>query len=643
MARTRKTSQPRITLSEALNFLTVDQLKELIALLPETTKPTRKAELVAGLEHHLSGKPLRELWSSLDDTQQLAVRETLYSPDGRFDATRFRAKYGTMPNLGTRTGRWSSQIKPSRLRLFLYSEHRYSNEAAIIPVDLQERLRAFVPRPAPPTLPSVDAPPESVEQREDTYELDDDDAGIIVMAGKTVYRMPTKPPRVETTVHQVPLTRRDMERAAQQDLLTVLRLIDRGKVAVSAKTLQASAATIQSIAEVLCDGDFFDPAPKKRAWEQTVGPIRAFAWSWLVQAAKLGELRGTKLALTKAGRAALGAPPARTLRQLWQRWLKNTVLDEFSRIDIIKGQRGRGKRSMTAASSRRPVIAEALKHCPVGRWVRFDDFSRFMQAAHYDFSITREPWDLYIEDANYGSLGHQGYHDWHVLQGRYLLCLLFEYAATLGLIDVAYTDPHGARRDYTELWGTDDLDFLSRYDGLQYFRLNALGAWCLGMAKTYAPSIPETRSALTILSNLRIEVTGETLSPDERLLLETYATAESDTVWRLDRDRALTALESGHQIRELREFLASRDDQPLPETVEGFLQHAERQAHALVPQGTALIFECADEELATLLATHKRTAKLCLRAGKKHLVVQAASEDAFRTAVHDLGYGMPKV
>ncbi len=83
--------------------------------------------------------------------------------------------------------------------------------------------------------------------------------------------------------------------------------------------------------------------------------------------------------------------------------------------------------------------------------MKFDDFARFMQAAGFDFEVTREPWDLYISDPQYGSLGYEGYHDWEILQGRYTLCLLFEYAATLCLIDVAYIDPAGARKDFGHL------------------------------------------------------------------------------------------------------------------------------------------------------------------------------------------------
>ena len=45
-----------------------------------------------------------------------------------------------------------------------------------------------------------------------------------------------------------------------------------------------------------------------------MGPIKAYAWPLLVQAAKLAERHGKKLALTKAGRQALGTPAADTLQ-----------------------------------------------------------------------------------------------------------------------------------------------------------------------------------------------------------------------------------------------------------------------------------------------------------------------------------------
>lgn len=607
-----------LTLSDALSLLTVDALRHLIDRL-ETPKPrpTRKADMIRLIKGRLTGDSLPRLWDRLGELQKSAVSEVLHGPEPEFNPAQFEAKYGALPaDLSSQAPRGTVP-----LRLFLYSGDRHVSRPRIIPVDLAERLRAFVPPPAEATLAARDELPEAVEQRRQRY----------VPRGE-------KP-----TFDRVELVRRDMEHSALRDLPAVMRLVDRGRVAVSATTRRPSAAAMQRIAEILDGGDFYDPSVKKeKRWEQVIGPIKAFAWPMLLQAAKLAEPRGSKLTLTKAGHAALTRPPEETLRRLWERWLRTTLLDEFSRIDDIKGQqRGKGRHAMTAAANRRPVIAEALRACPVGQWVCFDDFSRFMQAASLDFEVTRDPWRLYLADAHYGSLGYAGYHDWSILQGRYLLCLLFEYAATLGLVDVAYVDPDGARSDFRDMWGTDELDYLSRYDGLQYFRLNPLGAYCLGLAEIWTSSLPAARTSLTVFPDRRLHASAPP-APDERLLLETWASLESDDVWRLDRDRTLAAVEGGHAVDELRAFLAARDDQPLPETVEGFLRDVERRAQALKSRGTALLLECADAEVAERFATDRHTAKLCLRAGERHLVVRTRSEDAFRKAVRALGYGLPQ-
>ncbi|WP_371658290.1 hypothetical protein [Streptomyces sp. NBC_00280] len=52
--------------------------------------------------------------------------------------------------------------------------------------------------------------------------------------------------------------------------------------------------------------------------------------------------------------------------------------------------------------------------------------------------------------AAYGSLSYDGFHDWPLHEGRYALAVLFEYAATLGLIRIEYVPPVGAREDYRD-------------------------------------------------------------------------------------------------------------------------------------------------------------------------------------------------
>ena len=258
----------------------------------------------------------------------------------------------------------------TRLSLFLYAPNLRSTKS-VIPTDLVSRLREFVAEAEAPMLSVCDDLPATVALRRQRH--------------------------YQETIEQAPLVLRDTEYTARHELPAVLRLIDAGKVAASAKTLRPSAAAVRRIGEVLAGGDFFPATDGESASRSPmVGPIRAHAWPWMVQAAKLAEPHGTKLALTRAGLAALGAPPEQTLRRLWQRWLTSNLLDEFNRVDVFKGQGGRGRRSMTSPAGRRPAIGAALRACPVGRWVSCDELGRFIRAAGDDFSVTRDPWTLYL-------------------------------------------------------------------------------------------------------------------------------------------------------------------------------------------------------------------------------------------------------
>ncbi len=128
--------------------------------------------------------------------------------------------------------------------------------------------------------------------------------------------------------------------------------------------------------DLLREHDFFSPTEEVNSWDPELGPVKAFSWPLLVQAAKLAALRNQKLLLTKTGRAALEAPPAQTLRELWKAWVTRGIIDEFSRIDTIKGQKGKGSKSFTAPEDRRLTITRALAECPAGRWVEIGEFSR---------------------------------------------------------------------------------------------------------------------------------------------------------------------------------------------------------------------------------------------------------------------------
>lgn len=586
------------SLQEMIEASTVSDIKELLACFPDAGKVGRKEVLVASLMQELAGDGLLRAWEQLDPCQRLAVGEATYDAQGIFHGRRFAAKYGQWPLFQHGGDQDRRRGAFTALALFMH----WLGDDLVIPADLRARLKTFVPLPAPNTLATLASLPAA----------DADGA---------------------------PMTVRGTAPEALHDVVAMLRALDQQLIAVSDKTHLPGVAGVGVVLGKLAGGDFYEIVVPKDKWEQRVGPIKALAWPLLLQAGGLAQLNGNKLGLTPAGMKALRQAPADVVRAIWRKWLTSTLFDEFSRIDEIKGQKSKGR--MSATAPRRAIVGAALQRCPVDTWVSVDEWSRDMRAEGLPLTICHDIAHLYINDPNYGSLAYAGAHIWNVLQLRYLLCVLFEYCATLGMIDVAYRLPHDARADFGELWGADDLSFLSRYDGLMYFRLTALGAYCLGNSDTYAAPAPAASCTLAVQANLQVGVTDGVLSADDRLMLDNWAVEESALRWRLDRERAIAAIERGHDSAQLEAFLQARDSQPLPAQVESFLRTCNKQGKAMKVLAASLLIECIDPATADLIAAHPDTARLCMRAGARHLVVRSDQEGKFRKAARLLGYAMP--
>ena len=377
---------------ELLSSLTVDQLKPRLALLGTQERPTRKADIIALLRRHLLSPRLRAYWEKLDSVDRQAVAEAVHNWNGRFDPVRFSNKYSDIPEIfkaGRASGSRSSKRVDGTLSLFFFSGR--------IPGELCDNLKAFVPEPESDTLETT-----ADEDVPDAYPPD----------GPAYPQDPAASPyRVRKVA---------METVVRHDLPALLHLVDSGQVGVSDKTGLATAASLRKIESVLIGGDFYSEEDETglRKWDPgTLRPIRPYAWPLLLQTGGLAKRNGKKLDLTRKGKTALRAPFAETVKKVYGRWRDKGMLDEFRRIQVVKGQTGKGRR-MTAAGERRAVIEEALERCPVGEWVPVDELFRYMQAQGHDFEVAHDYWKLYVADSNYGSLGYSGYHGFEILQGR---------------------------------------------------------------------------------------------------------------------------------------------------------------------------------------------------------------------------------
>lgn len=206
-----------MSVKKGLDREKTENLRWFARLLGADKKIIRKPQLISLIAGHLTGYRLREVWSRLDDIQKAAVAETIYSPNLRFDETRFKAKYGQLPSLGVEQFYYfvNSKDGPTLARLFLHPHG--------MPDELAASLREFVPEPAPAqmNISMSDVDHESAKQGE--------------------------PDRATTL---------EMEQGAQQDLKVLLRLIREGKLHVSDKTGFPTAASMKVIESALSGETF---------------------------------------------------------------------------------------------------------------------------------------------------------------------------------------------------------------------------------------------------------------------------------------------------------------------------------------------------------------------------------------------------
>ncbi|HEU5103141.1 MAG TPA: helicase-associated domain-containing protein [Roseiflexaceae bacterium] len=608
-------------LDSTLYTLNVEDLKWYLSVQPGSV-PTRKPELVAALKQALLDPAgLRALWSRLAPGQQQVVAEVAHNLGGHYDAGLLEAKYPEVPApkhpRGYSGGFYVIGGKKEIATPFdVFFYHNY-DLGRYMPADLAALLREIVPPPPSTRLKSTADPP------------------AIPKLPKYRGKSP------EVTISEA-------ERAIFHDLGATLYLIQQGKAGVSPATRLPTLATLRLLRQSLLLGDYFDGD-----YERAEEAIRPLALIVLAQAARWAQLAatGNKLELTRAGQALLGAPlGAQHVREAYSRWLKSDLLDELSRIRNIKGQQAKGTR-LTKPADRRAQLAGALRSFPLDRWVSMDELLRFMRASGRLPAIERGggtslgvgAYNTYYEE----DLGFSAAKYWDVITGSYLRAALWEYAATLGLIEIAYTRPEETPHDFGNLYYLDS-DYLSRYDGLLAMRLTNLGAYVLGQTDAYTPPalIDEGGAAvLKVLPNLDIVVTDAgRFAPNERAFLERIAELQSENVYRLSREQLLEAANSGLDVPQIKQFLAAKSGQPgedFPQIVRVVFEDLEKRLGALREVGPMLVLEGDDPYLLTELSNNsalRAQVQLGTLGDRSVLLIPEQHEAAVRRQLKKLGY-----
>ncbi len=614
-------------LEESLYNWTVDELKWYAEALPGPTK-TRKADIAAKVLSVLGDpKALRALWENLSQEQQWLIADVLHNGGGWCDLDRIEARYhGVTAPRGPRS-RYSSYSvggyyhdpykKQSASAFDMFFAYRY-DLGFYIPGQVAAMLLTFVPPPPPDHLASSPNPP------------------IL----PTPQHLP-EPPEI---------MRADAERSVFDDIAATLLLVQQGKGTVSANTQLPTLGTVRLLRQRLVGDDYFEDLDEQ-GYKRADEAVRPLALVMLMQAAKWAaplSKGSTKLALTKAGQELLAGPvEPRHIREAWHAWVRSNLLDELSRVKGVKGQQSKDVR-LTKPQERKSLVEEALRECPVGLWVEFSEFLRYMRSNDLLPQIERTS-DSYLYvgyNSYYNNWDYQNYDYWEVVQGSYLRALVWEYAATLGMAEIAYTWPEDAPLGTNHTYSMYE-DYLSRYDGLLAFRLTNLGAYALGLTDQY--SLPEEAPVegpppVMLLPNLDIVITdARRVSGRDRAFFARIGTQQSQDVYHLSRDLLMELAESGSNLDRVKQFLEGKsgiEEARFPQTVRVFFSDLERRLNAVRERGRVLMLE-GDEHVLTELA-HTRSLRGTVQLGRVGdetiLLVPESQEAAVRRQMKKMGY-----
>lgn len=595
---------PESTSTEIMNQMRAEELRRVARLLGIPKDLRRKGELIEWLSRKIR-KSLPDVVRHCSENEKLALAEAAFGA-GILEPQVFWGKYGKVCPTPKSYYGYGETPSPFDLLVALDSVGTLYIDNAVA-----DQLRYFLPEPEKATIEVVEG---NIPQ---------------MHGGRPVHQHCGEP-------------------IVFHELRRVLGLAQAGKLPLTAKRSTPTDACVRRLGEALMlpDLDLEEPGAERDEWYTEAGPVRAYAWGVVVQLCGWCKAAGSKLELTRKGRAMLAGGGAEALKEGVERLLGDDEFDELNRINHIRGQNGKGKRALSKPSLRRQSIAVAMRGWPTDRWITFDDAFRFICASGNTFSVLRgDPWDLYFCEKQYGSLGYDygDQNDYDGLARQYLRAFLVETMATLGLVDIAYVYPHELWPEFEGRWGTDGLAFCGRYDGLRHVRLTPLGAYCLGFADAYEMAVKEPAGLVKILPNLELVLVNDaSCSPADTARLELFASPKTERVWRIDQQRILAHIESGGSMDEIRKEMESLQKGDLPQNLVTWLDELERKAMALKGGTQCILIEVADEATAALIAHDSKASKYCLPAGNRHLAVPAKNERAFRSAIKKLGYVLPR-
>ncbi len=572
---------------EALTQVKSDTLRSMAKWLGLIIKSnTRKNELIEMIYNEVMKRGIKYLYDKLSPLEKILVNEVVYNNFIMIDREFFQFKHNTKPPEIKSDVYGAKDITP--LYFIIINKE--------IPEDIREEIKLLA---GPPIKPQLKVK-ESIEPEES-------------------------------------LTIKETVDSALIEVREIIRLIKNGKITVTERQGVIDNKSIKLLSKVFGEEVY--------GFENS---IKSFGWVMLFKGANLITQRGRKIEFTKEGENIIKKKDEEILKILWNRWVFSNIFDELSRTKI-KGL-NRKRVFLFSPSERKKKIDKVLRTLPLMKWIAPDEFYKFMVASKQKFEVCKDfeslirLYFIYPDmEEMLGIINH-----WRAIELRYLYVLIFEYMATLGIVDIAYTLPSLTEEDkksdlssltYYDKNNISPYSYLSIYDGLRYFRINKLGAYILGMEKEFKYET-QIQKFIQILPNMEIVIVKKDNLPFTFVnFLEDFTEKTGDYIYKITRNSILKGLENNISLEEMFSFLENYSLNKIPDSLRSLFEEIKEKTKSITYTGKALLLKVINPFTANIIINHPSLKNKCFYFEKNNILVVPENEvTLFKKVLKDMGY-----
>jgi hypothetical protein len=411
------------------------------------------------------------------------------------------------------------------------------------------------------------------------------------------------------------------------DFAAVVRFAGGEKLKVKNRTFDITKAKMAKMAETIgfnevCDNSGKFCSPKEAA---RIGDFRV-SLPLFVLAANVGlvdiDVSGN-VTPGKKSPELLSEAPRFFAKKLFETYMKSKEIHEIHYVTYISVYDG--ETWVDWEKCRAPIV-KLLKTCPVGRWVNFNDFEKYMVMFEGNFFRGLLNTKVFVQ-------GHEsGYYspipDWKSCEARIIRVVLAILGA-IGILDVAYTERtarfENIKNDYCV--------------GVSGFRVTPLGAWILGLSKKYAPNekangLQPAEGRLVVQPDHTVVISGLNNRVKHESYLSGFLTKVSSednaSIYKIDFASMVRAYNDGVYPNEIKAYLekAVSDSQPLPDNVARSFKDWQSKADKIKIRKVTLV-EC-DDELILEELIHAKSMRKVLGDKIKYAAVITDEKDKTR-------------